>query len=71
MDKGRIIKGFSFKTDPNKKPFCSYCDLTLICGDSSVLLAHCSVVAAVSKFLQVDQKKGMNFGLRLNGCRAC
>jgi len=30
----------------------SYCDLTLICRDSSVLLAHCSVVAAVSKFLQ-------------------
>ena len=30
----------------------SYCDLTLICGDSTVLLAHCSVVAAVSKYLQ-------------------
>lgn len=30
----------------------SYCDLTLICGDSAVLLAHCSVVAAVSKYLQ-------------------
>ena len=35
--------------------FPSYCDLTLICRDSSVLLAHCSVVAAVSKFLQVNK----------------
>lgn len=30
----------------------SYCDLTLVCADSTVLLAHCSVVAAVSKYLQ-------------------
>jgi len=31
----------------------SYCDLTLVCADSTVLLAHCSVVAAVSKYLQI------------------
>ena len=32
----------------------SYCDLSLVCSDSAVLLAHCSVVAAVSKYLQVQ-----------------
>jgi len=36
----------------------SYCDLTLVCADSTVLLAHCSVVAAVSKYLQRLLKDG-------------